>query len=88
MEQQELIKWKEELESKKQDILKRRGMIESRLKRYETRKAVVESVSPPKQHVITVEVYQKVKDYEAELKQFDAENQGALTEIEALLEKI
>ncbi|MBU9713717.1 hypothetical protein KS419_18475 [Bacillus tamaricis] len=80
--------WKEELETKKQEILDRKENIERMLEKYRNRFKIVSSIKKEEQFQIAEKLQTEVYQYERELEEYLEKHNPELVEIEALLKKI
>lgn len=83
-----LQSWKVELETKRDELLKKKSIIENRLTKYQVRYEVAKTIADQNKAAITKELETKVKKFQKELDDFISSNEKELTEIEAIIEKI
>ncbi|MCD8511790.1 MAG: hypothetical protein LRY73_19340 [Bacillus sp. (in: Bacteria)] len=85
---EELEKWQTELESKRDDILRRKHMIKERIAKLQLRLEIANSLRKDKKDIITEQLTDKMYKYEKELADFNGLHDPQLTEIDSLLEEV
>ncbi|MDG5786689.1 hypothetical protein QA612_04235 [Evansella sp. AB-P1] len=87
-ENEELLAWKEELESRKDEILKRREIIETKLNKYRIRLNMASTIKEQNKGIIMDKLKETTNHYRRELEEFTLANEDELQEIESIIEKI
>ncbi|WP_078555888.1 hypothetical protein [Bacillus alkalicellulosilyticus] len=84
----ELLGWKKKLETERNDLIKKREIIEGRLQQKKMMWSILQKLSESERGPLYNETEDAVHKYEQELESFTEANQLKLTEIEAILSVI
>lgn len=85
---EEFISWKNELESRRQEILKRKAIIVKKLTKYQWRLEIASSIEEEMKSTIYEELEKKVHLLKQELEAFNTANDPQLREIEVIVSKL
>ncbi|MDQ0254507.1 CII-binding regulator of phage lambda lysogenization HflD [Evansella vedderi] len=86
--EEELSNWQNELTKQKEDILRRKTIIENKLEKYNLRLDILKSAKIDKNSDLFNQVQNQVDQFEKELNEFNEQNAQKLMEMETIIQRI
>ncbi|MFA9558908.1 hypothetical protein ACERII_16480 [Evansella sp. AB-rgal1] len=85
---EELTQWKQELQSRKDEIIKRKHIIETKLDKYKTRLRIASSIEESNKGAIVDSLESQVTQFRRELEEFSIANEPEIRELDSILKSV